>query len=150
MIRYDVLPLVGIGPVHLGMSRAQSRRAMGPEPPEPYKKFPDQAFTDAYYDNSFQVFFDDRDVVEYIELSPSEFFGAFYKGVDVHRTKAAEMVTVISKDAPFDPDIRDLGYSYIFPGLELSLWRPTVPEDGEGEWQCFATVGVGRKGYYSQ
>jgi len=74
-----------------------------------------------------------------------------YKGMDVHRTKASHVVATISKDAPFDPEDPELEYSYLFPKLELSVWRPAVPEnETDAEGKFFATVGVGRKGYYSE
>jgi len=150
MIEYMVKPMVGIGPVLLGMTRPESRHAMGQEP-ESFKKSPDACcLTDAYHDGAFQVFFDGQDKVEYIELSgPSPGFAALYKGIDVHRSKATEVVALISKDSSFDQDDPELGYSYIFHSLQLSLWRPVVPEDDQDqEGQFFATIGVGKHGYY--
>lgn len=150
MIRYDVRPLIGIGPVLLGMSRAESRRAMGQEQPKPSGKNSESSQKDAYHESAFQVHFDAKDQVEYIELGPSPLFGALYKGVDVHRTKAIDIVARFSKDAPFDAEDPELGYSYIFRALELSVWRPVIPEDeGDPTGQFFESVGVGRKGYYT-
>ena len=66
---YDVEPLRGVGPVRLGMTRAESRAAMD-LPVESFRKSPnDAALTDAYLESSFQVFFDGGDRVEFIELS---------------------------------------------------------------------------------
>jgi hypothetical protein len=144
MTPYPVLPLIGIGPVRLEMTREDARRAMG-RPPDPVQKSADGALTDAYFDSAFQVFFDNRDRVEYIEVSgPGQDVAALYLGMDVHRTGAADLVKRIVKDAPYDPDDPELGWSYLFPSLELSLWRPTAEEP------FFATIGIGRHGYFSQ
>jgi len=154
MNRYTLEPLVGVGPVQLGMIRAESRQRLGATPSS-FKKaptlFPNAPDVDAYHGNAFQLFFDENDRVEYIELSKSPDLFVDYKGIDVFALRAEDLVTLISRNAPFDPNDPELGYSYVFPLLEMSLWRPTIPEpeDANPEWTTFATVGVGRKGYYS-
>ena len=65
---YEVVPLVGIGPVGLGMSRKDSRFAMEIEPETFRKSLDDKTLTDTYNESTFQVFFDVNDTVEYIEL----------------------------------------------------------------------------------
>jgi len=151
VIRYDVTPGVGIGPVRLNMTREESRRAMGAVPHTFKKSADDTVLTDAYHRNAFQVFFDAEDRVEYIELSFDEELQALYKGVDAHRTEAMELVACISKDAAYDPDDWELGYSYAFPALDLAVWRPVMPEgEGDEDGRCFATIGVGRRGYFSR
>lgn len=143
---YNVVPLEGIGPVRLGMSRAQARVAMNLQS----QIRTDHAHSpgiDFYHDNAFQVFFDAENRVEYIELAPESSFVAFYKGVRVHETLDPELLGVIEKDAEFDEDDSEIGYSYISPSLELSVWRPMLPDEGENG--CFATIGIGKRGYYS-
>ena len=107
---------------------------------------------DAYHGNAFQLFFDENERVEYIELWKSPELSVNYKGIDIFRLRAEDLVGLISRDAPFDANQPELGFSYVFPLLEMSVWRPTIPdpEDGNSEWTTFATVGVGRKGYYSR
>ena len=123
--------------------------------PSSFKKstglFPNMPEVDAYHENAFQLFFDENGRVEYIELFKSQGFSVNYKGTDVFGLPADALVSLISQDAPFDPKAPELGYSYIFPLLEMSVWRPTIPEpeDVSPEWTTFATVGIGRKGYYS-
>ena len=145
MNTYPVKPHQGIGPVRLGMTRTESQQAMGRKP-DSFQKGPEGTpLTDAYFEAAFQVFFDDRDVVEYIELSgPSPEFAALYRGKDVHRTVAREVAELMSKDGAYDPDDPELGWSYLFPSLELSLWRPGADDP------FFATIGIGREGYFSQ
>ena len=68
--------------------------------------------------------------------------------VTVLEIAPAEAVTTVAAHAPFDPDDPELGHSYVFKALDLSLWRPVDDED-EPEGRTFMTVGIGRRGYYS-
>lgn len=150
-IVYEVIPLKGIGPVLLGMSREEVRSVMG-MPIRSYKKTRDACtLTDVYHEGCFQVFFDEHERVEYIELSsPDDLFIAVYKGKGVFQTKADDLVDLISEDAPFDPEAPEIGYAYVFPQLELSVWRPVLPHDeNDLEGQYFSTIGIGKRGYYS-
>ena len=72
---------------------------------------------------------------------------AIYQDLDVFTTVAEQVVQHITQQASFDADDPELGYSYIFPALDLSLWRPDLPEDNPGS-QYFATIGIGKAGYY--
>jgi hypothetical protein len=133
------------------MPRDQVRGVM-PGPCEPFRKEPDSLYeTDSFHGCGFQVFYGGRTpVVEYIELSPNCGFRALYRGVDVFVTPADEVVAHVVRDAPFDPDDPELGFGYIFPALDLSLWRPDLPESPEDpEGREFSTIGVGIEGYYS-
>ena len=151
MIVYEVIPLKGVGPVLLGMSREEARLAMGTEPQSFKEPFNSRDITDAYHAGGFQVSFDRGGKVEYIELSsldPS--FIVMYKGKEVFQIKANDLVEFISEDAPFDAEWPELGYGYVFPKLELSIWRPVIPEDQDDlDGQYFSTIGVGKQGYYS-
>ena len=147
---YEVAPLKGVGSILLGMSRAGSRSAMGVSPETFRKSTADEFLTDAYNDSAFQVFFDAKETVEYIELSSGGPIPVVYKGISVFETQADELIEIISLDAPCDQNDPELGYSYIFPRLELSLWRPVIPESQNDEdGRYFSTIGIGRKGYYS-
>jgi hypothetical protein len=145
---YKVIPLKAIGPILLGMSREESRSAMGIQP-DTFRKADSATLTDAYDHQGFHVYFDKDERVEYIEVFPSR-MPAMYKGVSVFETKADDLVAVISKDAQYDKDDPELGFSYVFPELELSLWRSMIPEsEDDSEYEYFSSLGIGRKGYYS-
>jgi hypothetical protein len=117
-------------------------------PVETFQKTGESTLTDIYLDSCFQVFYDLADTVEYIELSRGGPITAVYNDLDVFATDAEQVVRYIAQHAVFDTTDPELGYSYIFPALELSVWRPLLPEDGlEGCY--FATIGIGRPGYYS-
>ena len=87
--------------------------------------------------------------MEFIELSGGLAVRAFYRDLDVFATPVDEVVAFISRDEAFDAKHREIPYSYIFRGLQLSLWRPSIPESaGDADGRCFSTVGIGRRGYY--
>jgi hypothetical protein len=89
--------------------------------------------------------------VEFIEVAQSDEFVALYKGgVDVHRTKVDELVAYVARDTHFESSDRELGYVYVFPAIELSLWRATLPESADDpDGQFFEAVGLGIRGYFS-
>lgn len=151
MDTFDVVPLVGVTPIKLGMSREESRAAMA-LPVHPFTKTPaDSTPVDTYADGCLQVFFSSDDYVEFIELSAP--INAVYHGMSVFQTQADDLIAAIGAESPYDPDNPELGYSYIFPDLELSLWRPTMPEEEQSredtDGRYFATVGVGVRGYFA-
>jgi hypothetical protein len=148
MRTYNVQPFVGVGPVRLGMSRDEVYHAMH-ESPTPFRKGASVApLTDAFHQSAFQVFYaGDQPTVEYIELSRDADFRAFYRELDVFATPADEVATFIARDASYDETGREFPYSYIFRQLQLSLWRPVLPEDDDSGL-FFSTIGVGRRGYY--
>jgi hypothetical protein len=143
MLSYEVIPGVGVGPVRLGMTRAQVRAGMSQEP-ERFRKSPGDSYhVDAFHQAAFQVFYaGDEPRVEYIELSRGQEFNTVYRGVEVFSMSAQDLVAMVSRDARVDDSDPELD-SYIFPDLELSLWRPDEEDRG------FSTIGIGIRGYYS-
>jgi hypothetical protein len=144
---YTIQPHQGLGPIQFGMRRAEVRTAMQ-RPVETFYKGGESPLVDAYLDSCLQVFYDEADRVEYIELSSNGPLTAIYNDLDVFATAAEEVVQHITQHAAFDASDPELGYSYIFPDLDLSVWRPHLPEDGP-DGQYFATIGIGKPGYYS-
>ena len=147
MKNFVVVPMLGVDPVRLGMSRAQVHSALG-VPEESFKKVSGSKYpTDAWFECGFQVFYSDADfTVNYIELSKDSNFNAALFGMDVFSTPTEELIARVQTRAALDESDPELGFSYIFPTLELSFWRP-VPEEPEGRF--FSTVGVGAQGTYS-
>jgi hypothetical protein len=150
--QYQVVPLIGAGPVRLGMTRDEVRRAM-PGNCESFRKGLDPGLEiDSWHESGFQVFYaESAPVVEYIELSRDSSFVATYNGVDVFELPADDVVAHVCRAAPFDLDNSEHGYSFIFPKLQMSLWRPTMPESPEDEeGRVFETIGIGVAGYYDE
>jgi hypothetical protein len=147
---YEVVPHVGIGPVRLGMTRAESRAAIGVEARAFMKDQADTVPTEAFHDASFQVFYDASERVEYIELSKSPEIEPIVFGEKVLQLRAEDAVGLVERHVAYDDSNPELGYSYVFPALELALWRPVVPEsEDDEEGRTFSTVGVGVSGYFS-
>ena len=124
---YEIKPRRSIGPVRLGMARADVRVAMGGEPERSLRKFEgDRYETDGYHNGAFQIFYDgESPAVNYVELtSIVGDVDAVLRGVHVFQTKASELVAFVSEYARYDEDDPELGFSYIFPSLDISLWRP--------------------------
>lgn len=143
----EVCPLVGVGPVLLGASREEVIHAFGP-PQESYRKTPTSPHaTDAWFDGQLQVFYaGNHPRIEFIEVSAGRLLEPVAFGVKVLGAPAVEVVGLLTQHADFDVHDPELGYSYTFPALELSLWRPYV-EPPEG--LTFQSVGIGVAGYYS-
>jgi hypothetical protein len=152
MTVYEVLPHIGVGPVKLGMTREKVRGVMPGRCDAFLKVLNARHETDAFHDRGFQVFYSgEPPVVEYIELSRESCFRVTYRGVEIFEALVEDVLAHVSVDAPFDRTDPELGCSYIFPELDLSLWRPVVPaspEDQEG--RKFSTIGVGAVGYYGE
>lgn len=149
---HEINPHIGVGPVRLGMSCSEAR-SMIAVPFRSFKKSStDVSLTDAYFNNCFQLFFDEADVVNYIELSNP--IKALYKGIPVFDSKAEVIIAAISLDAAVEQSVLEPGYSFLFPSLDLSLWRPTIPEpdqaEQDNEGRYFMTIGIGRIGYFSR
>ncbi|HEX5871421.1 MAG TPA: hypothetical protein VFY65_13430, partial [Longimicrobium sp.] len=100
---YDIVPHEGVGPVRLGMTRGEAREAME-RAGVPLLPVHGETTRDACQDAGFQVSYDESGIVEYIELGRGGPFVARYQGVSVFTTPADEMVSLVAKTAPFDPD----------------------------------------------
>ncbi len=149
---YVIKPLVGVGPVLLGMTRDEVRRAM-PEPSTPFRKVSTAKYeTDSFHKSAFQVYYSgDQPTVEFIELSSDPIVHVLYGELDIFNAPADEVIAYVSRDAEYDRSDPEIPYSYLFRGLELSLWRPLLPEDeNDSDGRCFATIGIGRRGYYGE
>jgi hypothetical protein len=149
-MRFEIVPLIGVGPARFGVPRDELRAAMKVAPTPFRKTSNDRWETDAFFDSAFQVFYGgDEPRVEYVELSRDSALIPFIDGMDIFATPATDLVARIERQASFDRNDPELGYSYVFPALELALWRPAIPaSDGSGDGRFFSTVGVGVRGYF--
>lgn len=147
MLNYQIIPGVGIGPVKFGATRSETRLAMGSDP-KIWRRF--DLDEDHWHESCFQVHYDAvSDTVEFIELVASDEFILLYNDIDVHRTPADELVALISRDTPYDPNDWEPGYTYAFPRIDLSLWRPVLPEsEDDPDGRCFKAIGLGVPGYF--
>jgi hypothetical protein len=139
---FVLAPHEGVDPVRLGMDAAEVRAAMQgigfthSEHPRERR--------DLFVDNAFQVFYDGDGRAEYIELSFSNAFIAEFEGVAVLQSAADDAVEAVAARAALNQGDPELGWSFVFPDLDLALWRPTREDES------FSTVGVGVEGYFSR
>ncbi len=141
MVTFEIIPHVGVGPVQFGMKADELDAALGK---------PERVHGNRYdYLSGFMVDLDESGRVVFIELADSPNFQATYRGVNLHHTAAQDAVTFISQFDTHDADDPEVGYSYVFKKLQLSLWRGTVPEDeADEDGKYFEAVGVGTDGYF--
>lgn len=145
MRNFEVLPLKGVGEVRFGSSREEVIRLLGPWSSSA-KRTPQAVHpSDGWFNNGLQVYYSGQQPsAEYIELSCGCGLEAICFGLPVFSTPASKLIALLQDHAPFDTTDPELGFSYVFPSLELSLWRPAI------EGQFFSTIGVGTNGYYSR
>jgi len=144
----EVQPLIGVGGVRLGAFRVEVLRCLGPCD-RSFNRVPSSPHpTESWLNGALQVSYTGTDpVVEFIELSASSDLCVTLLGCEVFSTPATMLVAHVTELAEFDQADPELGFSYVFPALELNLWRPAI-EAPEGS--VFCTVGIGIRGYYSQ
>ncbi len=141
MKNFEIICLSSIGPVQLGMTVGEVKDILG-EPD--FVNGKRQCFL-----TGIMIDFDNDGKVELIEAAPSELYSIVFNGIDVHRTLASKVIEqVLSKDN-YDHEDPELGYSYVFTGLQLSFWRPVMPEDAhDSEGQYFESVAIGCENYF--
>lgn len=140
-------PLNGVGLVRLGMRRDAVLSAFGPPTASFYKTPNARYLTDAWYGSDFQVFYEgDEPTVAFIELSNGPNLKAMLFGLPVFATPVPALISEVERHTELDRTDPELGYSYMFPNLELAFWRPNNDDE---ETPYFATVGIGRAGYYT-
>lgn len=137
---YEIRPGDGIGPVEIGMSRAQAERAMRRtgHAVDSFVRWPAEPPVLAMERNAFQVYFDRADRVVGIEVMGATSdgqhegvepeFTALYDGVDVFRTPARRLVEVVSRRARAKPVVTEAGSTLTFPALGIALWRMVVED----------------------
>ena len=148
MEQFEVIPLNSSMGVVLGWTREETLDAIG-APESTVGKI------DYYHQRlpNFHVHYNEQGLVEFIEVAnPMDGqIKVLLLEVDLFNTPADKVISEIENLArlTFDQNDPELPYSYTFPGLELSFWRPTVPEDEKDEdGRFFESVGIGIKGYY--
>lgn len=141
MFIFEITPHVGVGPVKLGMPVHDVEAVMGK---------PEHVHANRHgYLSGFMVDFDDTGRVEFIELATSKLFQATFNGTNLHNVTADEAVEFVSQFDSYDRNDPEVGYSYIFKNLQLSLWRGTMPDEGADEdGKYFEAVGIATGGYF--
>jgi hypothetical protein len=167
--RFDLIPHTGANDIKLGMSREEVRKILGkPEYSAEKSTFEFQEISiptpakDGYFNNELQITFDDNGNADFIEFSGrgAGHVRVFLNGLDVFHTPAPDLIMAISRltESGFDKEEEEIPYSYIFPDIDLGLWRQVLPQLDENEnsipeaddGKYFWTIGIGIQGYYQK
>lgn len=169
MVRFNLIPHVGAGVIKLGMARNEVRAVLGTPEFSSEKStldYGDIAISasakDGYYKNELQIFFDDNNKVNFIEFSGrgARHTSVYLYEVEVFNLPATKLIQKIteSTNAKFDEEEKEIPYSYVFPEIDLAVWRQVIPELDEetndipdtDDGKYFWTIGIGVKGYYGK
>src|SRR5688500_4995138 len=125
MLKLPIEPLVGVGNLHFGMTRAEAEAVLGRshQVDEKRRRFFDALFVD----------FDDDGRVEFIEAGLSSLFHLTLSGQNLHELDARDAVAFVSRFDSVCQDDPELGYSFVFEKLQLCLWRSTLPDEEDPE-----------------
>ncbi|MCM3472222.1 hypothetical protein [Brevibacillus borstelensis] len=123
-----------IGTIKLGMSKDEVEACIQ----EYARKYQKEYHVRNYFKNVFRVEYDVNERVDFIEIPSSlkDEFNCLFYDIDVFNTKADDLVNHIDRISEYDRNHRELGYTYFFPELGLSLWRPIIfkEEYMEEDW----------------
>jgi len=140
----SIKPLEGVGKVKFGMSSHEISEILSKTPSKFYRIIGLEPQTDAYFNSSFQIDYNNKGECVFIEISSNKNYDVLFNGINVFKTNAQDLIKITSKVEDYDHNHPELGFSYIFLKLELSLWRERDRD------KYFTTIGVGNKGYFSK
>ena len=137
---FEVIPGVGVPPVHFGMTYADVRHVLGD---------PDREDSVAWFYDECRLLvnFDEIGEVEFIEFTWSgPECDVRYNGVSVFDTLADELVRIISGEL-----LATEAHTFTSDELGFALWRPVLPpyscpEDPDDEYRngrYWQTIGIG-------
>jgi hypothetical protein len=146
MHNFHIEPHVGIGPVCLGASRSDVRRALSAI------GFPlkdTRGALDYFCGAAIQVEFDDQQRADFIGFASHEAYSVFYCGLNVFDTPAQDLFAFVAdRDGTGAHSYSDV--EYCFPGQILTLWEADSQYDRLGCYQrvIWAQVGLGTPEYF--
>jgi hypothetical protein len=118
---FEVVPHVGIGPLRLGMTPAEVRRAAAGHPVEAVGRGREEMVTGLGLTTDSAA---GGGPVTFIQAFPAEGVRFTLWGADVFATPAAELVAaVVSREGLAAADFPPGQDEYQFPSLGLVLWR---------------------------
>jgi hypothetical protein len=138
---FDINAHEGIGPIKLGMKRAEVKQALGAD-----NLSGTDEEQDYYFDNAIVVEYE-ADQASFIGIANHPNYSVFYHGLNVFNTEAQVVFERISanEDAlqPFD------AYEFCFPKQIITLWDSDKQYDtlGAHTRPIWAQIGVGSTSY---
>lgn len=166
-VRFDLIPHIGAGDIKLGMTRNEIRSILGtPDYSSENSKLDYGDITipvpakDGYYGNELQIAFDANNRANFLEFTGrgAKHTQVYLNGIDVFKVPAPKLIQEIkaSTNVNFDKEEKEIPYSYVFPEIDLALWRQVTPQSDEeiedipdsDDGKYFWTIAIGIKGYY--
>lgn len=126
MTEFDILPGAGIGPVHLGMTRTEVRRNLGPS--VEFRRTPTAPCSDRFIEHNIIATYSSEERLLEIEInapSPARLFGVDIWGMDLDdaATLVEEHSSSVNTDGEEFIEAFDLGLSlFCVDRLVSSVW----------------------------
>ena len=132
-VSYDVIAKTSVGPIRFGMSPEEVHAAMGDMPERLFRRSKSERYeTEGYHQNTVQIHYDgDSPSVNFVELAGAGEMVAVFCGIPVFQTKVDHLISLLSEYDDYDQSAPEPEYMYIYRNLDISLWRPVVPENDE-------------------
>ena len=144
MKHFEIKPGIGVGPINLGMDRRDVLSVMG------QTEFSNDE-SDGFL-SGFRVDYNANNKVEFIELAESNKYEALFNGKCLHYMPADDVVEYLSTLDSYNKEDPELGYTYTFRKLNMSIWRSTMPEPEQAEedidGRYFEAISIAVEGYF--
>lgn len=86
-----------------------------------------------------------------VEISRGEGFDPEIDGVHVLRSEVDLVIEALRvRGWDYDRHDPEPGYSFVYPQLDIALWRPVISHDSTEEGRFFSTFAIGREGYFAR
>ncbi|CAM1342154.1 hypothetical protein [Tenacibaculum amylolyticum] len=165
-MKFNIQPHIGAGELKFKMTSKQVIKTLGTpqliieKSTINYGNFSiEEPMKMTYFDNELQITFDNNKV-DFIEFygKNAEHLEVLLDTLYIFKIPAVELLIKITEltRSKYDVTNEEIPYSYIFPTIDLSLWRQVIPELDENneniadsdEGKFFWSIGIGTKGYY--
>jgi len=128
MSRFLLRPRSGINEIRLGDRPEAVRRAVGQEPehwPARQQFGIDFPARDLFFDGALVVHYDEHRRAEWIAAGDG--LPLRHEGLDLFQAAADTVLVHLMQFGTLEEDDQEPGRAYVFPSLQLSLWRPDDP-----------------------
>jgi hypothetical protein len=142
---FDLVPHVGIGPLHLGMTLAQADAALAPLAGAGART--SHGALHYLFDAALQFELGDSGTIQFIGLADHPLILCRYRGRDVFDMAATDLFALIAANETREHAFRN--DEYLFPDQVVTLYEADERYDGKGNHSrpVWGQVGVGNADY---
>jgi hypothetical protein len=142
---FEIIPLLRIGPIALGATRADVRAEMAA------LGFPLESMRDTqdyFCESCVQVEYGADDCADFIGIGSAAPFPVLYEGIDVFDVSAMDLFSRIAKNEAAGPH-RFTNSEYLFPDQIIALWEADEQYDQRGAMSrsIWGQVAIGNARY---